>query len=583
MQRGDFVAIMGASGSGKSTMMNIIGCLDIPTSGRFLLDGVDVAKLDEDQLAMARNRKIGFIFQSFNLIPRTSAIDNVELPLAYAGVKAKERRERAMAALTVVGMKDRSHHLPNELSGGQQQRVAVARAIATNPALLLADEPTGNLDSKSTSEVLDVFDDMNAQGRTVVMITHEDDVAERAKRVIRLIDGEIVEEPPPARHPRAAQHGAHRRSRAAASKCRHRRSRRRGCAGRGGVQSVVRPVGAIQRQGARSLNTRQLFRLALRGVGSNRLRSALTILGILIGVASVVVLVAVGNGSAIAVKKQFDGLGTNSLTVQAGGFGPGGGRGGARTAAVTLTMKDVTALEDKQYADSIKYVVPIVSVQSVTATYGAASTSPDQFLGATADLAPAGSYEMAEGRFFTASDVESRALVAVIGKTMQTNLFGEGVNAVGEKVKFNKVEYEIIGVLKTKGSTGFRDEDNVVLAPWTAVRDTLNGGTTLSQLKIQATSSKTTDAAQTIVHRRHRHPEQPQSERHQQGLPGAQRVVAHRVQHLHQQDAHGAARCGCGHQLARRRHRDHEHHAGHGHRADPARSASARRSARPRA
>jgi putative ABC transport system permease protein len=247
------------------------------------------------------------------------------------------------------------------------------------------------------------------------------------------------------------------------------------------------------------MSARQLFRLALRGVGSNRLRSALTILGILIGVASVVVLVAVGNGSAIAVKKQFDGLGTNSLTVQAGGFGPGGGRGGARTAAVTLTMKDVAALQDAQYAESIKYVVPIVGVQSVTATYGAASTTPDQFLGATAQLQPAGNYEVKDGRFFTDSDLENRALVAVIGKTMQTNLFGEDVDAVGEKVKFNKVEYEIIGVLKTKGSTGFRDEDNVVIAPWTAVRDTLNGGTSLSQLKIQATSSKTTDAAQTIV------------------------------------------------------------------------------------
>ena len=194
VKRGDFVAIMGASGSGKSTLMNIIGCLDVPSSGRFFLDGVDVAKLDEDQLAMGRNRKIGFIFQSFNLIPRTSALDNVELPLTYAGVKTKERRDRALAALAVVGMSDRSHHLPNELSGGQQQRVAVARAIATNPALLLADEPTGNLDSKSTAEVLDVFDDMNTQGRTVVMITHEDDVAARAKRVIRLIDGEIVED-----------------------------------------------------------------------------------------------------------------------------------------------------------------------------------------------------------------------------------------------------------------------------------------------------------------------------------------------------------------------------------------------------
>ncbi len=192
IERGDFVAIMGASGSGKSTLMNIIGCLDVPTSGRFLLDGVDVSKLDEGQLAMARNRKIGFIFQSFNLIPRTSAIENVELPMAYAGVKRKERLRRATAALDMVGLGDRARHLPNELSGGQQQRVAVARAIATNPALLLADEPTGNLDSVSTSEVLDVFTRLNGEGRTVVLITHEPDVAARAKRTIRLRDGEIV-------------------------------------------------------------------------------------------------------------------------------------------------------------------------------------------------------------------------------------------------------------------------------------------------------------------------------------------------------------------------------------------------------
>ncbi len=192
IERGDFVAIMGASGSGKSTLMNIIGCLDIPTSGRFFLDGVDVATLDEDQLAIARNHKIGFIFQSFNLIPRTSVIDNVELPMAYAGVKQAKRTERALAALELVGLGDRTRHLPSELSGGQQQRAAIARAIATNPALLLADEPTGNLDSKSTSEVLDIFAEMHRIGRTIVLITHEDDVAARARRVIRLRDGEII-------------------------------------------------------------------------------------------------------------------------------------------------------------------------------------------------------------------------------------------------------------------------------------------------------------------------------------------------------------------------------------------------------
>jgi putative ABC transport system ATP-binding protein len=194
VERGDFVAIMGASGSGKSTLMNIIGCLDVPTKGRYLLDGVDVRALEDSQLAAVRNQKIGFIFQSFNLIPRTSALQNVELPLVYARMKPKERRARALASLAAVGLADRTDHLPNELSGGQQQRVAVARALATDPAIILADEPTGNLDSVATEEVLQVFARLNAEGRTVIMITHEPDVAAHAKRVIRLRDGQIVED-----------------------------------------------------------------------------------------------------------------------------------------------------------------------------------------------------------------------------------------------------------------------------------------------------------------------------------------------------------------------------------------------------
>ncbi len=194
IERGDFVAIMGSSGSGKSTLMNILGCLDIPTGGRYEIDGVDVSHMDEDDLADLRNRKIGFVFQSFNLVPRTSAVANVELPLAYAGLNRAERHKRAAAALGAMGIADRLHHLPSELSGGQQQRVAVARAIVTNPSLILADEPTGNLDSHSTEDVLRIFARLNDEGRTVVLITHEPDVAEQAKRVIRLSDGEIVED-----------------------------------------------------------------------------------------------------------------------------------------------------------------------------------------------------------------------------------------------------------------------------------------------------------------------------------------------------------------------------------------------------
>jgi putative ABC transport system ATP-binding protein len=212
VERGDFVAVMGASGSGKSTMMNILGCLDVPTRGQFFLDGIDVRTLDEAALSWIRSRKIGFVFQSFNLIPRTTALANVELPLLYAGVKPRQRRARAAAALAAVGLADRTSHFPNELSGGQQQRAALARAIVTSPALVLADEPTGNLDTATSEEIMLTFSRLNAEGRTIVLITHENEIASFAKRVVRLRDGVVVDDrrhttvdAPPPRLDRGAQ------------------------------------------------------------------------------------------------------------------------------------------------------------------------------------------------------------------------------------------------------------------------------------------------------------------------------------------------------------------------------------------
>src|SRR5579864_2042059 len=212
VERRDFVAIMGASGSGKSTLMNILGCLDVPSRGQFFLDGIDVRTLDEGDLSHIRNRKIGFVFQSFNLIPRTTALANVELPLLYGGVRQRERRARAAAALEAVGVAERGTHFPNELSGGQQQRVALARAIVADPALVLADEPTGNLDSVTSQEIMKMFSRLNAQGRTIIVITHEDEIAAYAKRIVKLRDGLIVDDrrvvpvgaPPPGRVGREA-------------------------------------------------------------------------------------------------------------------------------------------------------------------------------------------------------------------------------------------------------------------------------------------------------------------------------------------------------------------------------------------
>src|SRR5262245_56492861 len=330
IQRGEFVAIMGSSGSGKSTMMAILGCLDRPTSGRYLFEGVDVAQLSEGELARIRSQRIGFVFQSFNLLARTSALENAALPLFYATdapPRASERTERARHALELLGLGHRGGNTPAQMSGGEQQHVAIARALINTPAVLLADEPTGNLDTRNSHEIMQILVQFNRErGVTVVVVTHEPDIAAYADRVITMRDGSVVsDERGPSRI-------------AATSPIRN-------------AEALAQSNGAALSAGRFSSlihDTRAAFALmiaaaALQALVRNKMRSALTMLGVFIGVAALIAMVAVGQGAKEAVRKQLESLGTNMFVVLPGASRSGGARGGFGSAS-TLTVADAEAL-----------------------------------------------------------------------------------------------------------------------------------------------------------------------------------------------------------------------------------------------
>src|SRR6185437_5553093 len=320
--RGEFVAIMGSSGSGKSTLMNVIGCLDRPTSGRYFFEGREVAALSEDELADIRGRRIGFVFQSFNLLARTSALENVVLPLLYgaaAALSGKVRDERGRESLAGVGLADRERNTPAQMSGGQQQRVALARALINHPAVLLADEPTGNLDTRTSHEIMGIIQRLNReQGVTVILVTHETDIAAYADRLITMRDGQIVSD--------------------------ERQAARTATPAVGGARPPATPGETPPPDGGFGLAFLSMVaQAAFQALERNRMRSALTMLGVFIGVAALIAMVAVGDGASSAVKKQLESLGTNMIVVQPGATSAGGVRAGAGSAS-TLTVADAEAI-----------------------------------------------------------------------------------------------------------------------------------------------------------------------------------------------------------------------------------------------
>ena len=451
---GDFVAIMGTSGSGKSTLMNILGCLDTPTAGTYTLAGEAVQGMDADALALIRNQRIGFVFQQFNLLPRASALENVALPLVYAGVAADQRRERAAAALQRVGLGERMDHTPAELSGGQQQRVAIARALVNQPQLILADEPTGALDSETSEEVMQLLTDLNTQGITVVLVTHEVDVAAWARRKIVFKDGQIVED-----------------------------MRR--------VSDVLHPAAARDghsRSGAAQMNTVAALRSAWRALASNALRSLLTMLGIIIGVAAVITMLAVGRGATDRVQEQMKGLGSNIMLVLPGGATAAGVRQGAQTRS-RLTEEDATAIQIE--VPEVQVAAPSSrTTAQVVANNANWSTT---IFGTNNDYLEAREWPLAAGRGFEEAELQGSAKVGLIGTTVAQELFGD-VDPIDQIVRVRTVPVKIVGVLSRKGQNSMgQDQDDILVLPISTYRNRLQGGSPGNVKRVWAINVKVRD------------------------------------------------------------------------------------------
>ncbi|HKV54242.1 MAG TPA: ABC transporter permease [Candidatus Binataceae bacterium] len=444
IEQGEFVAVMGASGSGKSTLMNLIGCLDRPTSGQYLLEGVDVASLSEEELAAIRSRRIGFIFQNFNLLSRTNALENVELPLFYSGWPA-DGEARARGLIAMLGLTGRERNHPNQLSGGQQQRVAIARALINEPAILLADEPTGNLDSSNSIEILEIVRTLNrTRGLTVIVVTHDPDVAAYADRVISFRDGVIVSD----------------------------KRTHEGSGEEHGVPADIAVRESIPAADAEDPWTFAAMALsaAARALQRNKLRATLTMLGIFIGVAAVIAMVAVGDGARYSVEQQIQSLGTNLLVILPGATTSNGVRAGFGSTS-TLTVGDAETI-----ARSVNSVAAVsyTDRQVAQVVYGNHNWSTS-VNGTTPAYLTIRDWPVATGRAFTDEEARSAAPLCLLGQTVVNNLFGPGVNPIGATIRVKNFPLRVIGVLSIKGQSSFgQDQDDIVLTPfYTAQRKVL--------------------------------------------------------------------------------------------------------------
>jgi macrolide transport system ATP-binding/permease protein len=460
--RGEFVALMGASGSGKTTLLNILGCLDRPTSGEYTLEGQDVTARSADEWAQLRNEKIGFVFQTFNLLPRTSALDNVIMPLSYTAAHLSDRevRQRGKNLLHRVGLSGRLDHEPSQLSGGQQQRVAIARALINSPSILLADEPTGNLDSRTSKEVLELFRRLNEEeGVTIILVTHDAHVARYARRIIRISDGVVQAE-------------KHRSQKA--------------------LQGQTDPAPIEKSKphpGVAWLRLRWITRTALNGLRRNYLRAGLTTLGISIGVAAVIAMMEIGRGSSNVIQTTIAGMGANNLLVLPGTASSGGVSFGAGS-VTTLTPQDAEAI----LADcpAVKGAVPVVRARTQV-IYSNRNWVPLFIFGTTPGFLDIREWDLDEGQMFSDQDVRLANRVCVLGQRVVWKLF-QGESPLGKEVRIQNISFRVVGILSSKGANMLgMDQDDILLAPWTTIKFRVTGSS--AQTANQSTSASSSPAS----------------------------------------------------------------------------------------
>ena len=459
IRSGEFVAIVGQSGSGKTTLMNILGCLDKPSKGAYRVKGRDVALLDADELSTLRREVFGFVFQRYNLLTGSNAVENVGMPAMYAGLGQEERRERASELLIRLGLEHRLAYLPSQLSGGQQQRVSIARALMNGGEIILADEPTGALDTKSGNDVLNLLTELHQAGHTIILITHDPGIAARAERVITLRDGEVVSDV------------------AGSADAAHSAESKTIATGELGAAMSRMPFAAA-------------VALAVRSLKDNRFRTVLTLLGIIIGVASVVTMLALGNGAKAKVLATIESMGSDLIMVR-----PMAGSSRSAAGSVRLVDDDIAEL------GRLPGVLAAVGEDngSVSVRYQE-SDYQTSYTGTGVDKPVVANWDVASGEFFSEYDLATSAPVVVLGQTVVDHIFPKGVNPVGSYVLVKNVPFQVIGVMEIKGASAFgSDQDDVLLLPVTTARLRLQGRKYLRNAIVKAAPGQDMDALQAAI------------------------------------------------------------------------------------